>query len=61
LYNKKILNVFDFPYTCALTQLGAGLLYIVPKYLFFSKLREFIFFIFGSGITVHLPSVPLLL
>ena len=41
LYNKKILNVFAFPYTTALIQLGAGLLYIIPKYLLFSKMPSF--------------------
>jgi len=41
LYNKKILNVFDFPYTTALIQLGSGLLYIVPKYLLFAKMPSF--------------------
>jgi len=41
LYNKKILNVFDFPYTCALVQLGSGLIYIIPKYLLFAKIPSF--------------------
>jgi len=41
LYNKKILNVFPFPYTTSLVQLGSGLLYIIPKYLLFSKMGSF--------------------
>jgi len=41
LYNKKILNVFAFPYTTALVQLGSGLIYIIPKYLFVSKMPSF--------------------
>ncbi|EKX42361.1 hypothetical protein GUITHDRAFT_111637 [Guillardia theta CCMP2712] len=42
LYNKKILNAYDFPYTTALIQLGSGLLYIIPKYaLGFAKWPSF--------------------
>jgi len=33
LYNKKILNIFPFPYTCGLAQLASGLLYIAPTWL----------------------------
>lgn len=33
LYNKKILNAFPYPYTVSLSQLGAGLLYIIPVWL----------------------------
>ncbi|KAJ1485347.1 hypothetical protein T484DRAFT_1793692 [Baffinella frigidus] len=30
LYNKKILNIFPYPYTTALIQLASGLLYVIP-------------------------------
>jgi solute carrier family 35 protein E1 len=33
LYNKKILNIFPYPYTTALIQLASGVFYILPVWV----------------------------